>query len=100
MMRFLIEAGLVYQLSQVRHGADRTYDRYVPHMLFLLEERAFSPGRGLHFKNTIKFIQRPNRKHPVRRTFKTLLSMEKLKSIADADAYINDFIDRLESDAA
>jgi len=75
MMRFLIEAGLLYDRETVSHGERREYHRYIPHFVFLMQKRAFSSGkRGFDPGGIIKFINRKQSKHPVRRSFGKLLS--------------------------
>jgi Cdc6-like AAA superfamily ATPase len=82
MIRFLIEAGLLYEFSSVRHGgSEREYNRYIPHMLFLIQKRAFSPDRGFNAEKIVEFIKRRQTKHPVRREFKTILAEEQLNNI-------------------
>ncbi|MCP4157147.1 MAG: zinc ribbon domain-containing protein [bacterium] len=81
MIKFLNEAGLLYELGAVKHGEEREYDRYVPHLLFLIKNRAFSSGRGFGSKRALEFMRRKSTKHPLRRTFKTLLKEEQIKKI-------------------
>ncbi|MCP4547115.1 MAG: zinc ribbon domain-containing protein [bacterium] len=76
MIKFLIEAGLLYELQPVHHGVGRKYNRYVPHLLFLFEKRAFSPGRGFDPQKILKSLNRKSQRHPLRRTFSTLLTRE------------------------
>jgi len=80
MMRFLIEAGLLYDKETVSHGESRKYHRYIPHFAFLMQKRAFSSGkRGFDSGSIIEFINRKQIKHPVRRSFGKLLSDEQIE---------------------
>ena len=83
MVKLLIEAGLLYELTPVRHGgSDREYRRYIPHLLFLIQDRAFSRiSRGFSPKEEVNFIKRKSAKHPVRRSFSTLLNKEQIDNI-------------------
>lgn len=67
MIQFLIEAGFLYELTPVKHGQDREYQRYIPHLLFLLQKKAFSKSRGFNIKEIIIYLERPNKKHPIRK---------------------------------
>ena len=82
MMRFLIEAGLLYDRETVSHGESREYHRYIPHFVFLMQKRAFSSGkRGFDSGSIIEFINRKQSKHPVRRSFGKLLSIEQIENM-------------------
>jgi hypothetical protein len=82
MMRFLIDAGLLYDRETVSHGESREYHRYIPHFVFLMQKRAFSSGkRGFDSGSIIEFINRKQSKHPVRRSFGKLLSIEQIKNM-------------------
>lgn len=73
MIRFLIEAGLLFQLPSVSHGADREYLRFTPHYAFLIDRRAFSPGKGWSPQKMVERIEVPEKKHPIRRQLNSLL---------------------------
>lgn len=83
MIGFLKEAGLLFELqSTVKHGEQREYRRFIPHMLFLIENRTFSKGRGFNATETLANIKSKPSKHPVRRKIITVLSktdFERLK---------------------
>ena len=81
MMKFLIEAGLLFELSSVKHGDSRTYLRYIPHLLFLIENRTFSEGRGFKADSIVEKLKLPNKKHPLRRNVRTILGEESLSSL-------------------
>eukprot|EP01034_Spumella_vulgaris_P041167 gene41167-50956_t len=47
MLDLLVEAGLIYEQKEVKHGSpERVYARYVPHTAMLIEKRAFSKQGG------------------------------------------------------
>lgn len=82
MIRFLIEAGLLYPEGEVSHGRDRTYKRFIPHLLFLIQKRAFSEkSRGFNAENILEFLTRKNVKHPERKKIKTILAEDDIKHI-------------------
>lgn len=83
MLGFLKEAGLIYELkSTVKHGDQREYRRFIPHVLFLIENRTFSKGRGFSASETLANLKAKSSKHPLRRKVGTVLiksDIEKLK---------------------
>ncbi len=79
LINFLIEAGMLYPFGEVKHG--RIYERYIPHLLFLIGARAFSRNRGFNAKDILDFLARPDNKHPVRRKFETILNDKQLDNI-------------------
>ena len=81
MMKFLVEAGLLHPLSAVKHGPEREYDRYVPHLLFLIQKRAFIKSRGFDAPGVLERLNSKPQKHPVRRTMTTLLQAEELAGL-------------------
>ncbi len=75
MIGFLKEAGLLYELkSNVKHGEQREYRRFIPHMLFLIENRTFSKGKGFNASETLSKIKAKSIKHPIRRKVSTVLA--------------------------
>jgi len=88
MIRFLVEAGLLYPLKAVKHGSNnvensehREYERYIPHFLFLIKSKAFSSSRGFNPGEIVEFIKRDSAKHPVRRTIDRLLEKSQIEKI-------------------
>jgi len=79
MVKFLIGAGLLYNLSNIRHGKE--YERYIPHLLFLISERAFSKGSSFNAREIVKFIKQKSIRYPVRRSFKTLLGEQVIRNL-------------------
>ncbi|MCI1012807.1 zinc ribbon domain-containing protein [Herbaspirillum sp. C7C2] len=72
MLRLLEEVGLLYKLDRVSHG-DREYLRYVVHLGALQFRRAFSRRGAFSPRFSMDMLQRPDEKHPVRRSVSTLL---------------------------
>jgi hypothetical protein len=73
MLQLLLEAGLLYELPSVKHGGDREYSRVIPHLLFLIQGRAFESGRGFSAERVLERLRAENRKHPLRRSYSSLL---------------------------
>lgn len=69
MFQLLIEAGLIFDAKEVKHGTpERIYQRYVPHGAALLQSRSLTSGdAGGTLKNTSEALRRRRAKHPVRR---------------------------------
>lgn len=69
MFQLLVEAGLVFDAKEVKHGTpERIYQRYIPHGAALIQSRALTSGdAGGTIKSTAEAIKRHRAKHPVRR---------------------------------
>lgn len=80
MLRLLQEVGMIYKYSTVSHG-DRDYLRYVPHLAELQRKRAFTNKGSYSPKLSVEMIQRPDSKHPVRRSIATTLSKETIDNL-------------------
>lgn len=86
-LRFLIEAGLLYEDVPVKHGVQETtgekreYRRYIPHILFLIQNRTFSKGHGSGFQEILNTIKLKSRKHSLRRSINSLISAEELNRL-------------------
>jgi rubrerythrin len=66
MIRFLIEVGFFYPMTSVKHGDDRTYMRFIPHLAPLIHRRAFQIGSGFSAKGQVAFINRDKKTQPQR----------------------------------
>ncbi|GGI72024.1 hypothetical protein GCM10007978_07430 [Shewanella hanedai] len=66
-VNFFEETGLLQKATQVKHGTNRVYDRYVPHLTLLLSEGAFQRGHGGYVTNFSESINYPREKHPLRK---------------------------------
>jgi len=74
MIGFLREAGLIFEEdSTVKHGEHREYKRYIPHLLYLIENRTFSKGKGFNPTEILSQIKSSPKKHPLRRNFNSIL---------------------------
>ncbi|KES18961.1 hypothetical protein GASC598I20_022930 [Gilliamella apicola SCGC AB-598-I20] len=74
MFQLLIEVGLIFPLTNISHGENRTYQRYIPHYAFLLNAKVFNKNsRGFNAKEILLYINRANEKHPVRTKLTSLL---------------------------
>ena len=69
MFQLLVEAGLVFDAKEVKHGTpERIYQRYIPHGAALIQTRALTSGdAGGTIKSTAEAIKKPRAKHPIRR---------------------------------
>lgn len=81
MIKFLVEAGFLYELSPLHDGPDRIFKRYIPHFLFLIQGRVFNRTTGFNPSDIIDFIQKKTDKRPIRKRMRTMLSEDKIKSI-------------------
>jgi hypothetical protein len=81
MLRFLVEVGMLFPLQAVSHGANRKYDRFIPHLAFLYSQGVFRGGKGASLKDVPQYMQRPSAKQPLRRTLSTLLEPPELASL-------------------
>lgn len=76
MLQLLIEAGLIYDIGEVKHGTpQRIYQRYVPHGALLLRNRAIVAGdSGGALKALSEALSKKTQKHPVRRQINKLVT--------------------------
>lgn len=81
MLRFLVEVGLLFPLQAVSHGANRKYDRFIPHLAFLYQQGVFREGKGTSPRSLALLMQRPPSKHPIRRDLATLLTPAEIQSL-------------------
>ncbi|NKI92735.1 zinc-ribbon domain-containing protein [Rhizobacter sp. SG703] len=80
MLLLLQEVGMIYRYSTVSHG-DRDYVRFVPHLAALIDRRAFSRRGAFSPRLAVEILQRPDEKHPVRRSISTLLDSALLQGL-------------------
>jgi hypothetical protein len=86
MLRFLIEAGLLYEDVPVKHGIEeggeaREYKRFIPHILFLIQNRTFVSGHSSSLSSALDRIKSKARRQPLRRSLTSLLSAEELERL-------------------
>ncbi|BBQ11876.1 hypothetical protein B9Y78_11030 [Stenotrophomonas maltophilia] len=75
MFNLLVEAGLTYDNSTVKHGTpSRIYRRYIPHAANLLSIRAIGGGEsGGSIRQTVEAIGFKSAKHPVRKSLQRIV---------------------------
>lgn len=74
MCALLTEVGLLHRLPDVKHGGERVYVRFMPHVGALMAARAFSESsRGQDVEKIVAFLQRKRVEHPVRRTMSKMI---------------------------
>lgn len=73
MLRFLVEVGFLYPMTSVKHGEDRTYLRFIPHIAPLIYRRAFQQSSGFSAKGQVKFLTREQKRQPLRLGFAKLI---------------------------
>lgn len=81
MMKFLIEAGLLYELQSVSDGPDRTFNRYIPHYLFLINAKVFTHTKGFNPKSIIESINKKTDKRPIRKQLNTILNLTQIDNL-------------------
>ncbi len=81
MIKFLIEAGLLYQIQSISDGPERVFDRYIPHYLFLINSRVFTHTKGFNPKSMLEFINKKTDKRPIRKQLNSLLVKTKIDSL-------------------
>jgi hypothetical protein len=69
MFQLLIEAGLIFDAKEVKHGTpERIYRRFIPHGAALLSSRALTSGdAGGSLRSSVDAIHSHRAKHPIRR---------------------------------
>lgn len=81
MIKFLIEAGILFAEEDISHGTDRKIKRFIPHLSFLIKERVFTKSKGFNVAELLSILKGQSEKHPVRKKFDRLLSPEIIESI-------------------
>ncbi|HFK5554875.1 TPA: zinc ribbon domain-containing protein [Elizabethkingia anophelis] len=81
MIKFLIEAGLLYQIQALSDGHDRTFNRYIPHYLFLLHAKVFTYTKGFNPKSILESITKKTDKRPIRKQLSTLLTQNQIENL-------------------
>jgi len=78
MIRFLIEAGLLYETDNISHGPERQLRRFIPHVVLLLESRVLTKSRGFKASEILDILNKKSAKHPSRPSFDSLIAKDKL----------------------
>lgn len=82
MINLLIEAGLLFSLTPIKHGENRIYKRLIPHSIFLINNKVLTPSsRGFNISEIVNSFNLPNTKHPTRRNLNTILTSEEFNEI-------------------
>lgn len=81
MIKFLIEAGLLFEMPTVSHGTDRKLRRFVPHLALLINEKALIKSRGFNVRKLVETLESPSEKHPLRRKFNKILTPDIISKI-------------------
>ena len=81
MIKFLIEAGLLYELEKISHGSDRDMRRFIPHLSLLINEKAIIRSQGFNASKLVDILSGSSEKHPLRRKFDRILPQESLDNI-------------------
>ena len=81
MMKFLIEAGLLYELQSLSDGPDRIFNRYIPHYLFLINAKVFTHTKGFNPKSIIESINKKTDKRPIRKQINTILNLTQIDNL-------------------
>lgn len=78
MIRFLVEAGLLYETDDISHGPGRKLRRFIPHVVLLLESRVLTKSRGFKPSELLEILDKKSAKHPSRPSFDALVAKDKL----------------------
>jgi hypothetical protein len=86
MIRFLIEAGLLFEDTSVKHGShgegtSREYRRFIPHLIFLVENRTFSKTQGFSTAEILRNLRAKDKKQPLRRGIASILNADNLSKL-------------------
>lgn len=81
MIKFLIEAGILYAEEDISHGTERKIKRFIPHLALLIKERVFTKSKGFNVSELLGILKGSSEKHPVRKKFDRLLSQTIIDSI-------------------
>jgi hypothetical protein len=85
MFQLLIEAGLVFDANEVKHGTpERIYQRFIPHGAALLNSRALTSGdAGGTLRSTAEAMGARRAKHPIRRKLERYVDDSKILTELD-----------------
>ncbi|MGR5150616.1 zinc ribbon domain-containing protein [Photobacterium swingsii] len=81
MIKFLVEAGLLFEMSMVSHGQERKLRRFVPHLALLIKEKALIKSRGFNVNQIVSVLTNHSEKHPIRRKFNRIISEDEIVEI-------------------
>lgn len=81
MIKFLIEAGLLYEQDEVSHGPGRKLRRFIPHISLLVNTKSIIKSRGFKASDILDVLNNKKPPQPVRRKFNKLLSNDDISSL-------------------
>jgi len=81
MIKFLIEAGLLFEMPNVSHGLDRDMRRFVPHLALLIKEKALFKSQTFSAKKLVDILNSSSERHPLRRKFNRILPESSISKI-------------------
>lgn len=86
MFNLLVEAGLIYDGGEVKHGTpQRIYKRYIPHAALLISLRVFSTNeKGGAIRQVLDGFARKRTKHPIRRSLSRVVNKQQIDSLSFA----------------
>lgn len=78
MLKLLIEAGLIFNDGEVKHGSPiRIYHKYIPHSALLLNVGAFIGEEGSgSIKENLEAIRYKSSKHPLRKSLVSIMGKD------------------------
>lgn len=82
-LKLLIEAGLIFNDGEVKHGSPiRIYHKYIPHSALLLNIGAFTAEEGSgSIKGNLEAIRYRSTKHPLRKSLASIVGAEFVPSL-------------------
>lgn len=83
-LRLLIEAGLIFDDGEVKHGTPlRIYKKFIPHSSLLLNIGAFIAEEGSgSIKQNLEAIRFKSTKHPLRKSLTSIVGKEFVKGLS------------------
>lgn len=81
MIKFLIEAGLLFEQDEVSHGPGRKLRRFIPHISLLINNKSLIKSRGFKAVDILEVLNNKKPPQPVRRKFNKLLSNDQITSL-------------------
>ncbi|UCO99387.1 hypothetical protein LF844_06130 [Metapseudomonas lalkuanensis] len=81
MIRFLIEAGLLFEAEPISHGPDRKLRRFIPHTVLLFDSKVLTKSRGFNATELFERFSHKSSKHPARPSFDKLLHSNEINTL-------------------
>ncbi|MCX8967407.1 zinc ribbon domain-containing protein [Erwinia psidii] len=84
MFNLLVEAGLIYDSGEVKHGTpQRIYQRFIPHSAMLIRHRVFlTSEKGGAVRQVLEGFSMKNTKHPLRRSLSRIIKKEQIDALS------------------